>query len=64
MKNRFFVMLKSQCGERLIPLLNEDGIVCQFPSRSSAFSAAMSTPFGSAFGFIIFDAENEGNHYC
>lgn len=54
MKERFFVMLHSQRGDRVLPLVEENGEVCMFDSTSDAVEAANENDFAVAFGFDVF----------
>lgn len=60
MKSPYFVLLKHQSGERLLPLVDANGTLMQFQSRGEAGAAATSTVLGAHFGFIIFDIEHDG----
>jgi len=56
----YFVMLRNQNGDRLVPLLDESGELCQFDTRAESIKAAMSSTFGAAFGFVVFDVDHDG----
>jgi hypothetical protein len=53
MKNKFFVMLNSQRGNVLIPLLDDNGVLQMFETAKAAGEAARSTTYGIHFGFEI-----------
>lgn len=60
MKKPYFVMLKPQAGTCLLPLLEPDGRLAMFDTFSDAKDAGVKTPFGAAFGLIVFDTEFDG----
>ena len=59
--NRFFVMLKCQRPDRLLPLLWESGEFAQFDRKEDAVKAGKNTLLGREFGFVVFDAHSDGD---
>ena len=61
MEKSYFVMLKTQTGTSLVPMLDPDGALAMFDGPKKARRAAEQTTFGKAFGFIVFDADFDGD---
>lgn len=52
---KWFVMMYSQNGEHVIPLVDANGDVMLWESEEEARSAAMENPFAEAFGFDTYE---------
>jgi hypothetical protein len=55
MNQQFFIMLNSQSGCNIMPLVTEDNEVAVFPSEEAAREVADNHPYCQAFGFEIFE---------
>lgn len=56
MQKPYFVMLYNQSGSRLVPLLDESGMLAMYATVEEAKHAAKRTVFGEHFGYDIFEA--------
>jgi len=63
MNNTYFVMLKTQSGETLVPLTHDNGELAMFETRAKATEAGSTNLLGTACGFMVFDVEFEGEEY-
>ena len=55
MDKPYFVMLYTQNGHGVAPLVDEKEEVCQFNSGADAFAAGQRNVMGAAFGFEVFE---------
>ncbi len=55
MKNRFFIMLSSQNGDYIQPIIDEEEDVLLYPTYEIAKSLAEDHPACEAFGYEIFE---------
>lgn len=52
-EGKYFIMMYSQNGQHIMPIVDEDEIPELFDSYNDAEKAAESQPFASAFGYEI-----------
>lgn len=50
----YFVMIHSQSGDRVLPLVDSEGEVVMFGSTAEAADAAEQNPMACAFGWDVF----------
>jgi len=55
MKNRFFIMMSSQNGDYVLPIVGEDEEVMLFETQEDAEDCATDHSFCQAFGYEVFE---------
>jgi len=55
MKNRFFIMMSSQNGDYVLPIVDEDEEVMLFETQEDAEACATAHSFCQAFGYEVFE---------
>ena len=53
--SQFFVMMETQKGEKILPLVDDSGDPCLFDSEADARNCAHENPYCIAFGFVIYE---------
>lgn len=52
---KWFVMMHSQRGEHVMPLVDDDGEVMLWETEGEANDAARENPYANAFGFHAYE---------
>ena len=51
----FFIMMNSQNGKMIMPIVDDDGEVMLFDTERTAIVCADNNPYAKAFGYEIFE---------
>ena len=62
MRDKFFIMLYSQKGDKAMPIVDENDDVIFFGSMKEAVKAMKGNMYAEAFGFEVFELGTGGVH--